>query len=237
MVDANLAVPTPQSGDADDVVLGLETAATLWKRGDAQDAIRWVRRAAESAEEAGDDMRALTLARAAADMTTAHEAAPQARTDAAAPQPSTPSAPQPSAPSAPQPSAPSPAPSYAPTAPTPSTPPPPVAEVAPASARRPPTPPGAPTPAAQPQKSRSSAMDALTELASLARADGTAAGKSRPTSPTALRGVRVALSRSKDDPAVLLARVLGDDEIAERGEKNGMVIATEVIVEQLLKPR
>jgi hypothetical protein len=47
----------------------------------------------------------------------------------------------------------------------------------------------------------------------------------------------VALTRSKEQPGVLLARVLSHDEIAERGEKNGMVIATEVIVEQLLKPR
>ncbi len=73
MADANLAVPSPESGDIDDVVLGLETASALWRSGEALDAIRWVRRAAEAAAESGDDMRALTLARAAADLTTARE--------------------------------------------------------------------------------------------------------------------------------------------------------------------
>ena len=230
MADANLAVPRPESGDVDDVVLGLETAATLWKRGDAQDAIRWVRRAAEAAEESGDDMRALTLARAAADLTTAQDVTP--RVQPASPQPLAPQ------PVASQPVSPAPAPQPAPVPSSPGSSP--VAsrpDAAPASARAPLTPPpGSVAPVATPSKRAAGALDALSELASLARSDG-AALKSRPSSPTALRGIRVALSRSKDQPGVILARVLDEDEIAERGEKNGMVIATEVIVEQLLKLR
>jgi outer membrane biosynthesis protein TonB len=251
MADANQAVPRPESGDVDDVVLGLETAATLWKRGDAQDAIRWVRRAAEAAEEAGNDMRALTLARAAADLMTAEEVTPQPQPVAAPPQPQPAAAPpQPSSPlptptpTASAASAPgSPRPASSPSSPRPAEPvsgsAPRAAnpDVAPAS-RRPPTPPGASASGpAQSSPRGAGAVDALSELASLARSDGAAVTRSRPTSPTALSGLRVALSRSKEQPGVLLARVLGDDEIAERGEKNGMVIATEVIVEQLLKHR
>jgi hypothetical protein len=61
--------PSPSSSDADAVVLALETAGAMWAKGDAREALRWLRRAAESAGEAGDDLRAVTLARAAADLT------------------------------------------------------------------------------------------------------------------------------------------------------------------------
>jgi len=70
MADSKAKFPAPESSDPDDVVLALETANALWGRGDAREAIRWLRRAAEAAEEAGDDMRSLRLARTAADITT-----------------------------------------------------------------------------------------------------------------------------------------------------------------------
>ncbi len=112
-------------------------------------------------------------------------------------------------------SVPAPPPSDVPSAPPPS----PFAEASPSS------PPPGPGP-----------VDALAELASLALADG-AATRARPASPTALEGLRVALRRVKNQPGWLLARVLSDDEVAERGEKNGVVVVAETIVEQLLKPR
>jgi hypothetical protein len=65
------AIPTLLSEDSDDVALALETSAALWRKGETKDAIRWLRRAAEAAEEAGDDRRALALARCAADLSEA----------------------------------------------------------------------------------------------------------------------------------------------------------------------
>ena len=62
-------VPEPEASDAEDVVWALQTAATMWSRGDSDGTIRWLRKAAESASDAGDDMRALTLAKKAADLT------------------------------------------------------------------------------------------------------------------------------------------------------------------------
>ena len=48
----------------------------MWGRGDKHEAVRWLRRAAEAASDAGSDMRALSLARSAADLTQALELPP-----------------------------------------------------------------------------------------------------------------------------------------------------------------
>ena len=69
MADAQNPIPFPQSGDSDDVELALETAQRLYKTGDHVEALKWLRRAANAADEAGDDRRQLELARAAADFT------------------------------------------------------------------------------------------------------------------------------------------------------------------------
>jgi len=68
VMDSNFQFPLPVASDPGDVSLALETAAALWRKGDSREALRWLRRAAETAETEGDDMRALTLARAAADL-------------------------------------------------------------------------------------------------------------------------------------------------------------------------
>jgi hypothetical protein len=62
---------TPQweASDSDDLVLALETARALEAQGDLREAARWLRRAAEQAEQDGNDERVLALARAAADLT------------------------------------------------------------------------------------------------------------------------------------------------------------------------
>lgn len=74
--------PQPEPDDADEVVLALKTGASLWTSGDKTEAIRWLRKAQESADGSGDDMRSLELARAAADLAEAvqdsAETAPQA---------------------------------------------------------------------------------------------------------------------------------------------------------------
>jgi hypothetical protein len=68
--------PTPSAEDSDDVELALETAGALWNKGDRSEALRWVRRAAEAAEQAGNDQRALELARRAAELDVAPEPVP-----------------------------------------------------------------------------------------------------------------------------------------------------------------
>ncbi len=60
--------PRPLPDDNEDVAWALQTAHTMFERGDLDEAARWLQRAATAAEEAGDDMRLLTLARAAADL-------------------------------------------------------------------------------------------------------------------------------------------------------------------------
>src|SRR5258708_3612931 len=68
-MDTNIDLPAATATDPSDVVLALETAHALWRNGDSRDALKWLRRAAETAEAEGDDMRALPLARAAAELT------------------------------------------------------------------------------------------------------------------------------------------------------------------------
>ena len=62
--------PGPEAFDSEDVLLALETAQALRAKGDLREAIRWIRRAADAAEQDGNDLRAVALARAAADLTT-----------------------------------------------------------------------------------------------------------------------------------------------------------------------
>lgn len=68
MIQQAVEIPTPSGADTETVITALETAAVFRARGDRQEAMRWLRRAAESAGEAGDDHRALSLSRAAADL-------------------------------------------------------------------------------------------------------------------------------------------------------------------------
>ncbi len=67
------AVPKPLAADEEDVAWALATAEAMWARGDRQDAVKWIRKAAEAASEADDIMRAADLASAAADLANALE--------------------------------------------------------------------------------------------------------------------------------------------------------------------
>jgi|GEM_PF-2269491 len=58
----------PEPSDSEDVVSALETADVFWTKGDADEAMRWLKRAAESASDAGNDARALAIARSVADL-------------------------------------------------------------------------------------------------------------------------------------------------------------------------
>ncbi len=62
------AILNPEPGDNEDVVSALETADIFWTKGDTDEALRWLKRAAETASDAGNDMRALAIARSVADL-------------------------------------------------------------------------------------------------------------------------------------------------------------------------
>lgn len=72
--DAQPLFPQPEEGDPEDVGWALSTAEALWKRGEHADAITWVRRAAEAASEAEQDMRMLVLVKAAGELAALAEA-------------------------------------------------------------------------------------------------------------------------------------------------------------------
>lgn len=70
MSESLLDLPEVEPQDPESVAVAIETARALFRTGERMDALRWLRRAAERAEEAGDDLRALNLARCAADLST-----------------------------------------------------------------------------------------------------------------------------------------------------------------------
>jgi hypothetical protein len=63
-----MPIPGPEAGDVEDVSWALSTAQASWQNGDASEALKWLRRAAEAATEATANERALLLAKAAADL-------------------------------------------------------------------------------------------------------------------------------------------------------------------------
>jgi hypothetical protein len=68
MADLSPNLPRAEAGDAAEVAAALETARALWSNGQGLESVRWIQRAAENAESSGNDLRAVTLARAAADL-------------------------------------------------------------------------------------------------------------------------------------------------------------------------
>ncbi len=68
MADLSPNLPRPEAGDAAEVALALETARALWSKGQGLESVRWIQRAAENAASNGNDLRAVSLARAAADL-------------------------------------------------------------------------------------------------------------------------------------------------------------------------
>ncbi len=68
---ADINFPAPLANDSDNVVLALKSARSLWDAADYPQAARWLRKAATAAEEAGNDQRALDLAKKASDVESA----------------------------------------------------------------------------------------------------------------------------------------------------------------------
>lgn len=60
--------PQGLPNDSEDVSWALSTGQAMWNRGDAVEAIRWLKRASDAASDAGADDRAFALARAAAEL-------------------------------------------------------------------------------------------------------------------------------------------------------------------------
>lgn len=131
MSDSSPDLPEVEANDPEAVAVAVETARALFRSGDRLESLRWLRRAAERAEESGDDIRAVHLARAAADLSTALQSV-QPPPAPATLQPPPPPAPVPP-PVAPPP--PAPPPTAAPVASAPPPPPPPPPVPAPASRR------------------------------------------------------------------------------------------------------
>jgi hypothetical protein len=61
-------IPPADKDDSEDVAWALSTAEAMHARGDAMEALKWLRRAAEAAAESSADDRALQIAKAAADL-------------------------------------------------------------------------------------------------------------------------------------------------------------------------
>lgn len=68
MADSSDNLPRAEASDPAEVAMALETARALWAKGQTLESVRWIQRAAENAESSGDDLRAVALARAAADL-------------------------------------------------------------------------------------------------------------------------------------------------------------------------
>lgn len=102
-MDASATIPSPRDEDDEDVHWALSTASALWGRGERSEALKWLRRAAETASDANADTRALELFKAAAEVAQRIGSIPPSSASAAPPSAAAPPATQASA--APPPSA------------------------------------------------------------------------------------------------------------------------------------
>jgi hypothetical protein len=230
--------PSPEAADPQDVTLALETGEALWSNDKHFEALRWLRRAADSSEQAGNDLRAVFLAKTAADLTTLAEqlaaaepeAPPAPAEDAASPRsgppPLPPSAMPPARPpeaelTAPDPFSEAPVPAAAAEAPKPA----PV--VAPAAPRPKPAAPSlAPSVKAEPAPPAAAPESSPAPLRS-----------ARKPSPIKVRGetvevdvrqaVRVAVKRSARDESLYVVRQLDDGQAPALGSSEALLILLE----------
>ncbi len=68
MVNKDPQFPAIEEGDSDDVRWALETAGAMWDQNDRDGSLRWLKRAADTASEEGEDMRSVGLAKARAEL-------------------------------------------------------------------------------------------------------------------------------------------------------------------------
>ena len=222
---AAIDIPRPLSADNETVITALETAALFGSKGDALEAVRWLRRAAESAGEAGDDVRALALSRSAADLNEELSAKHNLTTPEPPPGPSVPP-PLPSVPpplplsAAPRPSAipasvvPRPSASSASVAPRPSTPP---ASVAPASTEP-------PRPSAPPPSLRASYPTPPSSRAGYRRTTPPSSQAPMARSSSGPQATRVAIHPSPTAAGLFEVRVLAEGESALPGDSEAFLV-------------
>jgi hypothetical protein len=67
---STFVIPSAERTDADPVKSSLARAASELERGDVREALRSLRRAAEEADDSGNELRSVALARVAADLAT-----------------------------------------------------------------------------------------------------------------------------------------------------------------------
>ena len=67
---SHIVIPSSEQSDPEPVQSSLAQARSDFARGEIREALRHLRRAAEGADEAGSELRAVALARAAADLAT-----------------------------------------------------------------------------------------------------------------------------------------------------------------------
>ncbi|HXK16648.1 MAG TPA: hypothetical protein VNG33_02495 [Polyangiaceae bacterium] len=67
---STFVIPSPERSDAEPVLGSLAQAHAAFERGEIREALKHLRRAAEGADDAGSELRAVALARAAADLAT-----------------------------------------------------------------------------------------------------------------------------------------------------------------------
>lgn len=207
MMQQIVDIPTPSGADSETVITALETAALFRSKGDGREAMRWLRRAAESAGEAGDDQRALSLSRAVADLheeldaapAAAAAAAPETAAEVAAPSSSAPHSPPPS----PSPAAPKPAPSA-----RVSYPPPPSSRSARSSS--------IPRPSYSPRPSSRPSYASSTRLPAVSAPSQSRAG--------ARQAARVAVEISTTKPGVFELRLLADGETPRIGSSEALLV-------------
>ena len=227
----SLAFPAAEPDDSEDVTWTLQTAGTMWARGDTHEAVRWLRRAAEAAGDSGNDMRAVALAQAAADLTTDLQLPPSILPPVVAPmQPvsrpdNAPITPMddadtahdytipdgPSLPARPMP-------------PGRRPPPPPPSRSSPSAA---PPPPSRSSPSATPSPppARSSPARSAPSASSPARSSPSTAPGAMAYRPR--QALRVAVMPSPDDKTLLLVRPLTDDEAPPDGAHEALLTAVE----------
>jgi hypothetical protein len=233
------AFPSAEPTDPEDVAWTLQTAGTMWARGDSHEAVRWLRRAAEAAGDAGDDLRAVVLARAAADLSVELELPPSIPPPSVAPDQTHRMAPFERAPITPM--------DDAETAHDHTIPDGPAMEAPHSSpARRPPPPPSSrSTPSASPAPLRSSpsvAPSSASSPSAAQRSSPMAARSSPSTAPGAMayrqrQALRVAVVPSPDEKNLLLVRPLADDEPLPEGAHEALLTALEPGAHLLSKKR
>jgi hypothetical protein len=213
--------PVVEESDTDDVRWALETANTMWSQGDTEEALKWLKRAAESAEEGGDDMRSLSLAKARAELHSLVEVeAPTPKSGEIGPLSAPPASAAPlSAPPSRPPGPPPPRNTPAPALRGPSRPAPPPSR--PSAAGGPPSgPPAPPSPPSGPVSDDGRPTLIQPDKAPLPAPSGGRGFDER-------RAVRVAVQPIQGQPGVLLTRPLRTGERPAPGAQEALLVAIE----------